>query len=129
MRGQKSGILIGFFSGLLIDIFSGNLLGYYALLYMYIGYMNGSFKKMFYPEDIKLPIALILGSDLFLNIICYVLSFLLKGRFDILYYFVHIIIPEMIYTIVVTALLYPLLLLFETKLENRKKEGASQIVP
>ena len=42
MRGEKSGLLIGFFSGLFIDIFFGEVLGFYALLYMYIGYTNGS---------------------------------------------------------------------------------------
>jgi len=62
MRGEKTGLLIGFFCGLLIDIFFGNTIGFYTLLYMYIGYMNGKFCTIFYPQDIKLPIALILGS-------------------------------------------------------------------
>lgn len=128
MRGRKGGLLVGFFSGFLIDIFAGNLLGYNALIYMYIGYLNGNLKKLFYPEDIKLPIGLILGSDLLLNIVTYILSFLLRGRFNIGYYFINIIIPEMIYTIVITTLLYPLLLFFETRLENMKKEGESKIV-
>ena len=128
MRGRKSGLLVGFFSGLIMDIFFGNVLGYYALIYMYIGYLNGIFKKMFFPEDIKLPIALIVGSDFLYNIIIYVLTFLLKGRFQFLYYFLNIIIPEMVYTIIVTCVLYPLLLLVENLLERREKEGASKIV-
>ena len=76
MRGRKSGLLVGFFSGLIMDIFSSGVLGFYALIYMYIGYLNGVFKKMFFPEDIKLPIALIIGSDFLYNIIIYVLIFL-----------------------------------------------------
>ena len=128
MRGRKSGLLVGFFSGLIMDIFFGSILGYYALIYMYIGYLNGIFKKMFFPEDIKLPIALIVGSDFLYNIIIYVLTFLLKGRFQFLYYFLNIIIPEMVYTIIVTCVLYPLLLLVENLLERREKEGASKIV-
>ena len=128
MRGKKSGILIGFFSGLCLDIFFSNLLGYYALIYMYIGYMNGKFRKLFYPEDIKLPLFFILGSDFIYNMICYITSFLLKGRFQFIYYFIHIIIPEMIYTIVITCILYPLLKWIENRLESREKEGASNIV-
>ena len=128
MRGRKSGLLVGFFSGLIMDIFSSGVLGFYALIYMYIGYLNGVFKKMFFPEDIKLPIALIIGSDFLYNIIIYVLIFLLKGRFQFSYYFLNIIIPEMVYTIVVTCVLYPLLLLVESCLERNKKEGASKIV-
>ena len=128
MRGRKSGLLVGFFSGFIVDIFFSNVLGFYALIYMYIGYLNGVFKKMFFPEDIKLPIALIVGSDFLYNIIIYVLTFLLKGRFQFLYYFLNIIIPEMVYTIIVTCILYPLLLLLENLLERREKEGASKIV-
>lgn len=87
MRGEKTGLLIGFVCGLLVDIFFGNTIGFYALLYMYIGYMNGKFCIIFYPQDIKLPIALILGSDLFYGFICYVILFLLRSRFDFGYYF------------------------------------------
>ena len=128
MRGRKSGLLVGFFSGLLMDIFFSSILGFYALIYMYIGYLNGIFRKMFYPEDIKLPIALIVSSDFIYNMVIYILSFLLKGRFQFSYYFLNIIIPEMVYTIVVTCVLYPLLLLVESRLEWREKEGASKIV-
>ena len=48
MRGKKEGMYIGFFSGLLIDIFCGFYLGFYALLYMYIGYISGLFQKRFF---------------------------------------------------------------------------------
>ena len=128
MRGRKSGLLIGFFSGLLMDIFFSDVLGFYALLYMYIGYLNGVFRKMFYPEDIKLPIALIVGSDFLYNILVYLITFLLRGRFQFLYYFFNIIIPEMVYTIIVTCVLYPLLLFSESLLERNEKEGVSKIV-
>ena len=37
MRGKKEGLIIGFFCGLLLDIFTGSVLGFYALIYMYIG--------------------------------------------------------------------------------------------
>ena len=128
MRGRKSGLLIGFFSGLLMDIFFSDILGFYALLYMYIGYLNGVLKKMFYPEDIKLPIALIVGSDFLYNILIYLLTFLLNGRFQFLYYFFNIMIPEMVYTIIVTCIFYPLLLFSESLLERNEKEGVSKIV-
>ena len=128
MRGRKSGLLIGFFSGLLMDIFFSDILGFYALLYMYIGYLNGVFKKMFYPEDIKLPIALIVGSDFLYNILIYLLTFLLNGRFQFLYYFFNIMIPEMVYTILVACVLYPVLLVTENYMERNEKEGASKIV-
>ena len=59
MQGEKSGILVGFFCGLLMDIFFFEIVGFYALLYMYIGYANGLFRNVFYPDDIKLPLIMI----------------------------------------------------------------------
>ena len=53
MRGRKSGLLVGFFSGLIMDIFSSGVLGFYDLIYMYIGYLNGVFKKMFFPRELS----------------------------------------------------------------------------
>lgn len=118
MRGESEGLVIGFFCGLLSDIFFGSFLGFYALIMMYIGYLNGKFCKIFYPEDIKLPVALIVISDLSYGIICYVLTFMLRGRFQFSYYFTHIILPEALYTIVVTLLLYPLILKVNDRLEK-----------
>ncbi len=128
MRGKKSGLLTGFFAGLLMDIFFGNTIGFYALIYMYIGYLNGIFRKMFYPEDIKLPMIMVIISDLFYGITCYTLAFLLQGRFNFGYYLLNIILPEMVYTIVVTCVLYPLILLTEGRMNQKEREGESRIV-
>ena len=128
MRGEREGLVIGFFCGLLSDIFFGGFLGFYALLLMYIGFLNGKFCKIFYPEDIKLPLALIIVSDLSYGIICYILTFMLRGRFEFAYYFLHIILPEALYTIVVTLFLYPLILKVNEKLESREKRRAQKFV-
>lgn len=124
MRGEKEGLIIGFISGLLNDIVFGSFLGYYALLLMYIGYLNGKFSRIFYPEDIKLPLALITISDLSYEIICYILMFMLRGRFEFTYYFSHVILPEALYTIVVTLFLYPLILKVNEKLEAYERRRA-----
>lgn len=128
MQGEKSGLLTGFFCGLLCDIFSGSVIGFYALTYMYIGYLNGKFSRMFYPEDIKLPLALILISDLSYSMICYILMFLPRGRLEFTYYFLHVMLPEIVYTAVITMVLYPTVLWIHTKLQNRGKRSAANFV-
>lgn len=128
MRGEKEGLVIGFFCGLLNDIFFGSFLGFYALVLMYIGYLNGKFSRIFYPEDIKLPIALIVTSDLSYGTICYILLFMLRGKFEFAYYFSHVIFPEVLYTIVVTLFLYPLILKVNEKLEARERRRARKYV-
>lgn len=128
MRGEKEGLWIGFFCGLLCDIFFGSFLGFYALILMYIGYINGKFCRIFYPEDIKLPLALIVISDISYGVICYCLLFLLRGRFNFPYYFTRVILPETVYTIVVTMFLYPLILKVNQMLEAKEKRSAQKFV-
>lgn len=128
MRGEREGLLIGFFCGLLSDIFFGGFLGFYALLLMYIGFLNGKFCKIFYPEDIKLPLALITVSDLSYGVICYVLLFLLRGRLNFLFYLWTVILPETVYTIIVTCMLYPLALFVNNRLEGFERKRAKKFV-
>ncbi|MBR5359789.1 MAG: rod shape-determining protein MreD [Lachnospiraceae bacterium] len=118
MRGKNEGMLIGFISGLLVDIFFGSILGFYALVYMFIGYVNGFFRRIFYPEDIKLPMILIGASELLYCFICYVFLFMLRGRLHFGYYFLHIIIPDIVYTVLVTLILYKGILFVDTCLED-----------
>ncbi len=124
MRGRKEGMYIGFICGLLIDIFCGYYLGVYALLYMYVGYINGMCRKRFYPEDIKQPLILISTSDIVTNLIIYFLLFLTRNRYDFGYYLLNVIIPEWVYTMVVTIFLYYLLLKINQKLESYEKRRA-----
>lgn len=128
MRGEKEGLIIGFFCGLLSDVFFGEFLGFYALVLMYIGFLNGKFSRIFYPEDIKLPLALIITSDLSYGILCYILMFLLRGKFHFSYYFTSVILPEALYTILVTIFLYPIILLINEKLEKRERRSEQKFV-
>ena len=128
MRGEKEGLLIGFFSGILCDIFFADILGFYALVYMYIGFLNGKFCKIFYPEDIKLPLALITASDLSYGVLCYVLLFLLRGRLNFPFYLGTVILPEVVYTIVITCWLYPLALFVNNRLEGFERKRAKKFV-
>lgn len=92
MRGKKEGLMVGFFSGLMIDLFYGSLFGFYALLYMYIGYLNGFFCKVYYDDDIKVHIVLVAASDLVYSLLMYVLQFLLRVRLHFFDYLAHIIL-------------------------------------
>lgn len=128
MRGKKEGMFIGFFSGMLMDIFFGSILGFYALEYMYIGYFNGFFRKQFFPDDIKLPLILIGVSDVLYNLGVYVLRFFFRGKFQIGYFMLHIVIPELVYTLLVTIVLYFIILKINQHLERIEKRSAKKFV-
>lgn len=126
MRGKKEGLFVGFFAGLLLDIMFGSVVGFYALIYMYIGYINGFFKRIFFPDEVKLPLALIAVSDFTCNLIVYAFLFLFRGRFAFGYYMLHTIIPELVYTMIVSVLLYFILLKINEKLEEIERRSATK---
>ncbi len=121
MRGKKEGMIIGIFCGLIIDIFCGFYIGIYALIYMYIGYINGLYQKKFFPDDIKLPLLLIGLSNIACNVATYIILFMFRGRFQIWYYLKAIIIPEFVYTMLVSIFMYFILLKINQRLEHKEK--------
>lgn len=123
MQGKTEGLFVGFFCGLLIDLFYGNLFGFYALVYMYIGYLNGFLCKIYYDEDVKVPMLLVAVSDVAYNIVIYSLQFLLRGRLDFSFYMKNIMLPEAIYTVVITILFYRIFHIINHRLVKEEMEG------
>lgn len=126
MRGKKSGLWVGFFSGLLIDLFYGSLFGFYALIYMYVGYFSGYACRIYYDDDVKVPMFLVAGMDFFYNIAVYALQFLLRGRLGFGTYFSRIIIPEIFYTTFLTLIVYRIFYYINYRFMNiTRKESES----
>jgi len=118
MCGRTTGLAVGFFTGILLDIFGGGILGFYALIYMVIGYIAGYTYRIFYDDDIKTPLLLIGICDVAYGICQYVTTFLIRGRIHVFFYLKRIIIPEMIYTVIFAVFLYQL-----NYYVNRKTKG------
>ena len=119
MKGKKEGLWVGFFCGLLEDIFYGRLLGMHAMIYMCIGYANGYFNHIFYGDDIKLPISLISISELAYGLGTYAIMFMMRSRFAFFYFLRRIILPELVYTIMLTLVCYRLIYNINRRLEGR----------
>ena len=106
MRGRRAGGVVGFCCGILMDMFNSSLFGMYALCFLVIGYLNGLFRKVFYGDDMKLPLFFVALSDLMYGFFVFAVMFLRRSRMDIGFYFMNIMMPEMVYTICVTIPLY-----------------------
>ena len=128
MRGRKKGMAVGLVSGFFVDLFWGGTIGYNMLIYAVIGYLNGTFRRMFFDEDVKLPIALIAVSDLIFGLVNYVCLYMLQGDFAFGTYLIHIILPEVVYTVLVTLVLYQIILQILNKLEIEEQRSASKFV-
>lgn len=128
MRGKKEGMIVGFICGLLYDILFHDLIGFYALIYTLIGFANGFFKKIFFDDDIKLPMILIVSSDFIYGHIVCIAMFIMRSQFHYFYYLKSVILPELIYTVLVTLVLYQIVLFINKKLEAEEKRSASKFV-
>lgn len=124
MRGKMSGLIMGFFSGLLVDIIFGNVIGLYAMFYLLIGYFIGFAHKIYDKDDYTIPLILVGVGDLIYGFFYFIFEFLLRGRLNIFFYFRRFIIPEMIYTIAVSVLLYKLLHMINHRLNRSVDEEA-----
>ena len=116
--GKEAGMYYGLFSGILLDLFYSGPFGFYTLLFINIGYFNGICTKYYYEEYITLPLVLSLVNELIYNLYIYVLRFLIRNRTDFFYYAKEIIIPETIFTMVTTLLIYRFFLFTNRRLDE-----------
>lgn len=123
MCGKGIGMYTGFLCGMIIDLFYGSPFGLNALIYMWVGYLNGFLYKVFFDEDIKVPLVLVTISDFAYGCAIYIIGFLLRGRLNFGGYLVSVIIPEAVYTVVITLLIYRLLYRINRWLQEYELEG------
>lgn len=128
IRGKMDGMLLGFFSGLLSDLFFGTSIGYYALIYMLIGYGNGLLGQAFYTEFVNMPVILCILSEILFSLYVYVFSFLMKGQTNIVFYIQKVVLPETAYTVLLTLIIYKFLLWMNTKITGLEKRSAKKFV-
>lgn len=122
LRGSKEGMIIGAAAGMLNDISFGMHLGPTLLSYLVIGLFCGRFNKNFYRENFIIPFICTLVSSLFYSAIN-ILSFVLRGRLCFAFFIRSIVIPELIYTITLSLIIYQIAYLINEKIEVREKKS------
>lgn len=128
MRGRMSGLLTGFISGLVMDVLFPGSLGFQSLIYMWIGYLSGYCYRIFYDDDIKTPLMLTAAAELLYGLYCWASTFLLRGKINLPFYLTRIIIPEMLYTIVLTIFTYHLLYKLNKLISKADKRSIESLV-
>lgn len=128
LRGKADGMFIGFVSGLLADSFFGEILGFNALAYLVIGYGTGLLGQVFYTEFLNMPVVLCILSDLLYNLFIYFFGFLMRGQTAFLAYLWKVILPEIVYTVLLTLVLYKFLRFLNVKFAQFEKRSAKKFV-
>lgn len=122
LRGSKEGMVIGAGAGFLYDVSFGLHIGPTLLSYMLIGYVCGKFNRNFYRENFIIPFICTLGASLFYSVIN-IIGFVLRGELAFRYFVKSIVVPELIYTITLSLIVYQLAYLLNEKIEEHERSS------
>lgn len=128
IEGKEAGMLYGLVAGLFMDLFYNGPFGFYTLFFINMGYLNGICTKYYYEDYITLPLVLSIVNDLAYNMYIYIFRFLIRARLDFGYYFIKIILPEIIFTTVTTLVVYRFFLFINRKLKEWEQRRDTTIV-
>lgn len=123
LGGNSEGAVVGFFSGLVLDIMFGKLLGFYALLGMYLGIAVGSVNRRLYKDNLLVIIFFTLVFSIAYETTVYILNTIMSGNMDLIYPFTRIILPEAVYNCAAAILLYPLFARVNGRMEEARKSA------
>lgn len=121
LRGSKEGAIIGGCCGLLMDVFFSKMIGFYTLLYLAIGLLFGRSQKTFYRENYILPVIFCTISTVLYQAVLYITGFVFRGEGNLLFFLFSVLVPELVYTAVVTILIYRILFGINEWLELKEK--------
>ena len=119
MRGRTSGEVIGLVCGLMLDMMYGSVIGLYAFIFMTIGFLCGYCQKIYFTDNYILPCVLVGLSDLVYGFYYYITEFLVRGKLHFTFY---IILPELIYTLVISVVVFRVLNRLEKYLSTERRE-------
>lgn len=110
VRGNIEGGVVGFFAGLAVDMMFGNLLGFYALLGLYLGIAAGSINRRLFRENLLVVLFFTFVYSVVYETVVYILNTFMNGNVELLYALTRVILPEAIYNCVAAVLIYALLI-------------------
>jgi len=104
-----------------LDFFVGSKLGIYTITLGLVGLVAGIFDKNFSKDSRMTIMLMVAGITASYEIIIYFLNyFILNGNLEILE-FLKILLIEIIYNIIITIIIYPLIKKFGYYIENEYK--------
>lgn len=116
--GMKYGITFGLIFGLYLDIVLGKSIEINAIMLTIVGIIGGYFDKNF-SKDSRITIMLMaIGATVIFELGSYILSIIILNTNIEILSFIKIIIIEVLYNAILTAILYPLIQIVGYKIED-----------
>ncbi len=121
-------IIFGFIIGIYLDILTGRQIGISAVIYALIGFLGGYFDKNFSKESKITILLMVAGSTIIFETIVYIYT-IARNQIPLqLFGFVKILLIEVVFNVLLTIILYPLIKKLGYSLENifKKKRALTR---
>lgn len=118
---RTMGIAYGVGIGIAIDILIGHVIGIYAVSLGIIGLLAALLDKNFSKDSRITIILMVAGATIIFEIIYYLLNYMILGINVEIINFIFMLLIEVIYNIILTIILYPLIQKFGYYIENEYK--------
>ncbi len=106
---QLIGISFGVVIGLVLDFLYGKTIGISAVMFCVIGYLGSYFDKNFSKENKLTIIFMVAGATFIYELGTYFLNSVILNFDREFLYFIKIILIEMLYNVLLSIILYPLI--------------------
>lgn len=115
------GTIYGIILGLLLDLIIGTKIGIYAICFGLIGFLAGTFDKNFSKDSRMTIMLMVFSSTVIFELARYLLNyFFININIEIIN-FIKITLIEVIYNLILTIIVYPLIQRFGYYIENEYK--------
>lgn len=109
LYGENIGILTGVFCGFLCDMYFNGEFGLYILIYSLVGFFNGMLKVSFVDDTISFPMIQSVVNGFAYNFYIYFTRFFIRRKYNIPYYTLFVMLPNVLFTLIATVIIYKLL--------------------
>lgn len=107
--GKKYAVPIGFIIGVYLDVLTGKQIGISAVMYAFVGFLGGYFDKNF-SKDSKITILFMVAGMTFLYELVTYFYNIARNQIPLqMAGFIKIILIEVIFNVLLTIILYPLI--------------------
>ncbi len=107
--GKRLGIPMGIFLGILLDFFSSKKIGITGIMLGTVGLIAGILDKNFSKDSRMTMILMTVGTTAIYEIGMYFLNYIIIGINLEIIPFIIILLIELLYNVIITIILYPLL--------------------
>ena len=107
--GKKIGVILGIFFGLFLDIIIGRQISISCVMFGIIGIIGEYFDKNFSKESRITIMFMIMGTTIIYEVACYIFNILSLDINVEVIIFAKILLLEIIYNLIITIIIYPIM--------------------